>query len=648
MVSTNRFIPAIRISGNIIVVLLVATAAASFSALVYSNSRAAYFTSDDFVLLDAARSDQTASSLFLANWLKQEGQGGFYRPLVILSWMMDWALHADAPLGYHLTNIALHSLNVFLIVCLIQRITGSLGLALSTSLLYSAHPALTEAVAWLSGRTDSLCAAFILLSLLSWRFYLDHGHRLAYAAALAAFTLALMSKEEAVALPFLALLLARVRFSEEESKHYRRFIDRPAVPLVGYFLLLGIYIVFRFIILGGIGGYGVGKHLAFSADLFQNIRRYVNWLAQPLGIGPRSGDGFLALMAAVVALTLWLIWRPRTRFATLWTVIALAPAITLSRPQYLYVPAIGYCLLLSLAFFPEGEPLKRRLLAVLALCSLLFYFTVTVRSQNRAWNRSGGTALGTLRSLEGIAPSPAPNDRWFFLDLPFNQETGFGVFQNGLQQALHLRFGEIAPQAVKLARPEELTNHELSVRDRVFKFSNGRLDDVTPRFQPGITLSDVPLRTEGALTFDGSVLPVSLSVTPPIRAHGLELHSLTANSFNLEQGHPIANISLRDEFGRELTSVEVLIGHHTAEWAIDRGDIKGKVPHQRPAVASAWFAGVDTPDPQPGYVYRARWLWDQPLTVGELVITFHALPGTERNNVVWEIRRIALEYSAKE
>lgn len=95
--------------------------------------------------------------------------GGYYRPVVFLSFYADKCLfNLDA--GFmHLHNIILHTINALLIFWLARQITparkqGESLIPLVSALVFGLHPIATEPVSWIAGRTDVLACTFILLS----------------------------------------------------------------------------------------------------------------------------------------------------------------------------------------------------------------------------------------------------------------------------------------------------------------------------------------------------------------------------------------------------------------------------------------------------------------------------------------------------
>ena len=144
----------------------------------------------------------------------------YYRPIQNWSYMLDYWLWRGDPVGYHLTNILLHSgSGVLLFELLRQLLPGMLGGAARMgprannltagmlALVWTVHPVHNAAVAYISGRADSLASFFALLAWLLVRRSAKARSALT-AAALGgasglAMLLALCSKE--IALLWLAI-----------------------------------------------------------------------------------------------------------------------------------------------------------------------------------------------------------------------------------------------------------------------------------------------------------------------------------------------------------------------------------------------------------------------------------------------------------
>ena len=89
---------------------------------------------------------------------------GMCRPLLMLTFAFDYANSKLNPLGYHITNMILHFLNGILIYFLLKNLQKNSSKTLLTliSLLFIVHPINTEAVTYISSRSDLLITFFVL------------------------------------------------------------------------------------------------------------------------------------------------------------------------------------------------------------------------------------------------------------------------------------------------------------------------------------------------------------------------------------------------------------------------------------------------------------------------------------------------------
>src|SRR5712692_9504485 len=163
---------------------------------VYLNSLGGQFVFDDTSII---QNNPQIRSLGITNlqhifgshyWQTVAGQGGLYRPVVILSYALNYAVGGFDPAGYHFVNVLLHALNSVLVFLIIHELFGDLVFAAWSGLLFALHPIRTEAVAYVVGRAESLAAFFFLVA---WLCYIRR--KLVLSAA--AFLLAVLSKESA-------------------------------------------------------------------------------------------------------------------------------------------------------------------------------------------------------------------------------------------------------------------------------------------------------------------------------------------------------------------------------------------------------------------------------------------------------------------
>ncbi|MBI1869746.1 MAG: tetratricopeptide repeat protein [Chlamydiae bacterium] len=216
---------------------------------VYLNSLTHSFVWDDEILITHNRfiqNFQYLPDLFTQNLFKGgDSQSNFWRPFQLLTYLINYKLSELHPFGFHLFNTLLHSFVSFLVYLYLFLLFRRFEIAFLTSLIYSIHPIHTEAIAYISGRADSLASFFILLSLY---FYILSTHAKTfrqsigfYSLSFLCFPLALMSKEMAILLPLYMILTDVVTFQDQEKKSMFHLVGR-YLPML---MLLAIYIILR-------------------------------------------------------------------------------------------------------------------------------------------------------------------------------------------------------------------------------------------------------------------------------------------------------------------------------------------------------------------------------------------------------------------
>ena len=180
----------------------------------YFNAFAGGYQFDDFNVIV-----RDASVASLGGWLDAQPS---IRPLLKLSYALNnllpeaWGMRL---LGFHVVNLLIHLVSSLLVYAVLRRLTHDDDIvfrdqrlaAFIAALVFALHPAQTEAVTYVSGRSTSLAAMFALLSLLLWlrgREYDDR--RDLYVRSPLVFVLALLCKEYVAVLPLAMLLAARL------------------------------------------------------------------------------------------------------------------------------------------------------------------------------------------------------------------------------------------------------------------------------------------------------------------------------------------------------------------------------------------------------------------------------------------------------
>ena len=120
------------------------------------------FVSDDHGLIShpiTGVGQQTFESIFSDDlWHFQESQSGYYRPLMMLSLLIDHTTFGDWPGGYHLHSLLWHILAAVFLFGVLRRPFGDGRATIATS-IFAFHPLASEQVCFISARNDSMAIA---------------------------------------------------------------------------------------------------------------------------------------------------------------------------------------------------------------------------------------------------------------------------------------------------------------------------------------------------------------------------------------------------------------------------------------------------------------------------------------------------------
>lgn len=133
------------------------------------------FAADDFsVIRDSTRMRMFSSvwEVFVhpSTWIISDTSRSplvTYRPLALSSMVIDNAIYAGAPSGFHFTNVLLHIGCVVVLWRLLLHVSNDAATAFALTLLFAVHPVGAEAITWINGRSEPLCLVFGLATLVA-------------------------------------------------------------------------------------------------------------------------------------------------------------------------------------------------------------------------------------------------------------------------------------------------------------------------------------------------------------------------------------------------------------------------------------------------------------------------------------------------
>ncbi len=325
------------------------------------------------------------------------------RPLPNLTLALNYRFGGLDPAGYHLFNLLLHVLAAAVLASLVTR-TLQLGyfggrwdgaawpLSLAVTLVWALHPLNTEAVVYVTQRTELLGAFFYLTTLwASLRYFTAHS-RATRAGWLAAATLACLagsaSKETIVSAPLAVLLYERtflVRSLREAWRSWALYVS-----------LASSWVVLFLLSFRGIGGLSDPRHhiplLVWWMTQAEVVLLYARLVVWPWPLSIHYAPAYLRTLGAawpwvsataiLAAGALALVWRrDAARFVAAAVVLTLAPTLVVPLPKMMaaerrmYLPLAG---LVALAIV-GGYRVRPRLTMVAAAAVLVGFGLLTVR-----------------------------------------------------------------------------------------------------------------------------------------------------------------------------------------------------------------------------------------------------------------------------
>ncbi len=311
--------------------------------------------------------------------------GNYYRPIFLFFLLINYKIFGPYAAGWHLVTVAAHLGVTYLVYLMTRRLTGDPATALIAAAVFGVDPVHIESVAWISGVTDPLFALFLLPSFfcyLNWRE--GKAHRNGWlAGSLALYAFAMLSKETALVLPIIIFLYEWIwSDAPENSPRFRRALAhlREGVVAVGPFVVISFaYLAVRWQVLKGLGHVMTPLSLLTIIFTWPGLLLFYFWhLVWPFNLSvfydqpyvrtPGLIAFFLPLAGLLaVAFLGWLLvrWLGKDSvldkrvavFACAWVLVPFLPLLDLSvlpvgeiaHDRYLYLPSIGFSILLAMA-----------------------------------------------------------------------------------------------------------------------------------------------------------------------------------------------------------------------------------------------------------------------------------------------------------
>jgi tetratricopeptide (TPR) repeat protein len=421
----------------------------SLSLVLYVGTTSFDFVVDDTLLL--ARNPYVLSFHYVKEIFSQDfwgfrggGVTGFYRPVVMVTLLVERALFGLSPAPYHLVNAILNGLVVVLVYRLGRMLWPEGKGPLWAGALFAALPLHAENVAPVSGISDLECTAFVLLSAWIYSRLGDSSPRLSRTSswlAAAIFMLAVLSKEVALVLPLLLIFYDAFLRAGSRARP-KRYLGN-YLPFV---LFVALYIVLRLAIFGSItkvtgvdapglkgtvlSALGLTGTYAFKLVWPQHLAYFVKFRPPETWHDLYVLLGVVFLLLALAAFVRYWRGNPRVSFAILWFFLFLGPALNVRwlglsayGERYLYVPSVAFCWLAGEGLAQLSRSVRREQRARLFLARavpwvVLALFVGRTAMRLPDWRNDKTLAIATL----GEVPD-SPMSR-IYLGNAYRQEGG--------------------------------------------------------------------------------------------------------------------------------------------------------------------------------------------------------------------------------
>ena len=347
------------------------------------------------------------------------------RPIVNLSFAINYAIGGLSVRGYHIGNMSLHILSALVLFGIIRMTLATPklrdrfapaadALALTSALIWMVHPLHTESVDYLTQRTELMMGLFYLLTVYSAiRAARSTARDRWYGAAIVSCLLGMGCKESMVTAPVVVVLYDRVFLFDSMREAWRS-----RKGLYGG-LALG-WLEFAVLVPPRAGTVGFGSRVSVWTYLLnqtQMITQYLKLTLWPhalvLDYGPARRLMLTdvlpqaALVVALVVLTgIALVTRPMAGFLGAWFFITLAPsssfvpiATEVGAERRMYLPLAGVVVLAVIGAYLGFEkisekvggkiaPRARVLSAIAALSIVVISLAYATAQRNHEYSSS--------------------------------------------------------------------------------------------------------------------------------------------------------------------------------------------------------------------------------------------------------------------
>lgn len=330
----------------------------------------------------------------------------YFRPLAWLPYFLGYLLDSKNTAWFHLLSVFLHIANSILVYVIVRFLLGNELIAFFSALFFGLHPINSEVISSAAIFGDISLTFFCLTALISFALFCISNMPKFYIFSLISNICALLSKEPAIMLPLLVILVAVVLY---RMKHIQIRGPRIFIP---YFLIAIFYLIYR-----RVNQFNTLTFLAFTPAQILKFVYYIRELVIPLEMSGFKHFVYQnklmppSLMISIVILILFSILflknckQPIFLFSLIWVVLTLLiPLVSPFSPvrRHAYLPLVGYSIFSVYFIFYF---LKRRFLSILLLSTILILAGAETGKRNSYYGYAGNLVKHSLKKLKEDLPA---------------------------------------------------------------------------------------------------------------------------------------------------------------------------------------------------------------------------------------------------
>lgn len=557
--------------------------------LLYASALDSVLTYDDdhqIVLNPSIRSVNNIPAMFadVSTSSRRLAAAKHYRPLLLSSFTLNYALDALDPKGYHLVNLAFHIGSAFMIYLIVGNLLGLGGLtAVAGGLVMLTHPFNSEVVNYVTARSSVMATFFYLLAFYAYVRYrppqvgrtwmtpvgeglggasatsvgtqaTEHPSRKWLWISCGAFLMGLLTKEILITLPTI-ILLYELTFTPASERPWRRVLWN----LLPYFGLVVTYFALRKVMVGQIGPTDAAR--GFWDNLLIQVKALaITWrlllvpnhlsIEHPTPVVSSLSDVGLwlslgLLVASVTAMVVLIRsqYRPQRviGFFLAWFYITLLPTLVVPLNAVIqenrgYIAIVGFAVILGIV--AQGlykiSPSRVRPVVLSLMGGLVIVYGIGVWERNQAWESEVTLWEDAVLKSPGIyGPHFGLASAYFKEGKPAQSEAEYleAIRIDGSKPVVH---NDLASLYAETKRRAEAIHHfqeairvgpkyDLSYSNLGMVYRDaGRTQDAIQVFKMALRLNPV---NETALVHLGTLY----QVTQPGRAESLYAYALSLN-----------------------------------------------------------------------------------------------------------------------